>query len=344
MSDAFLALVAIMLTAYVVLDGFDFGAGTLSLLCARSDDERRAVIAAIGPFWDGNEVWLIASGGVLMSAFPAALSAAFSGLYLAMFLVVWALILRGITVELLMHMNDGVGRTLASFVFGAASVSLSLLFGVALGNVVRGVPLSAGPDFDLPLFTSFLPRAPVGVLDVYTLLMGVLAAVALSLHGALYLAWKTADPLRARVRKVTPALIAITVVLYAVTVVATSAHVPFTLRAAPGLSLSGAALVAAWLMHRRGQDLRAFLGSCAFLVASLLGLAYARGAILLADVGHAADMTAASAMSPEGPLRPMAGIYGFGLVLVLLYFANLFRLHKGKLSPEPSDHDDPSDL
>ena len=110
MPEIYLALIAMMVTVYIVLDGFDFGAGTLSLLVARTDDERRAVISAIGPFWDGNEVWLIASGGMLMAAFPAALAAAFSGLYLAMFLVVWALILRGITIEMLMHMKDRVGR------------------------------------------------------------------------------------------------------------------------------------------------------------------------------------------------------------------------------------------
>jgi cytochrome d ubiquinol oxidase subunit II len=339
MPEIFLGLVALMLTVYVVLDGFDFGAGTVSLLVARTDHERRAIISAIGPFWDGNEVWLIASGGVLMAAFPAALAAAFSGLYLAMFMVVWALILRGMTIEMLLHMKDGVARTLCTFVFGGASASLSLLFGVALGNVVRGIPLSGQAELDVPLFTSLLPRAPVGVIDVYTLLMGVLAVSALALHGALYLAWKAEDPLRARVRKAVPPLFVATAVLYLVAVGATSLFVPLGARALPGLLCALVAFAFAFTMHRRGAELRAFLGSCAFLAASLLGLAHARGAIVLADVGHRADMTAAAALSPEGPLRPMLGICAFGIVLVALYFANLFRLHQGKLTPD-EDHDE----
>ena len=345
MAEIFLALVALMITTYVVLDGFDFGAGTVSLLVARTNDERRAVISAIGPFWDGNEVWLIAFGGVLMAAFPAALAASFSGLYLAMFLVVWALILRGMTIEMLLHMKDGVGRTLCTFVFGGASAALSLLFGVALGNVVRGMPLSASDAgreaLDLPLFTSLLPRDPVGVIDVYTLLLGVVAVVALGLHGALYLAWKAEDPLRARVTRVTPPLFVATFVLYVVAAIATSWFVPLGGRAAPGLALAAASFAFAFVMHRRKQELRAFLGSCAFLATSLLGLAYARGGIVLADVGHHADMTAQAALAPEGPLGPMLRISVLGLVLVALSFANLFRLHNGKLTPDPhAGHDE----
>ncbi len=337
MPEIFLALIALMLTVYVVLDGFDFGAGTVSLLVARTDEERRAIISAIGPFWDGNEVWLIASGGVLMAAFPAALGAAFSGLYLAVFFVVWALILRGMTIEMLLHMKDGVARTLCTFVFGGASASLSLLFGIALGNVVRGMPLSDAAELDLPLFTSLWPRAPVGVVDAYTLLLGVLAVVALALHGALYLAWKAEDPLRARVRRAAGPLFLATIALYVVSVGATAAFVPLGARAAPGLVLAVAGFAFAFVMRRRGHDLRAFLGSCGFIASSLLGLAFARGSIVLADVEHHADMTAAAALSPEGPLRPMLGICVFGIVLVALTFANLFRLHRGKLTPDPSE-------
>ena len=349
MPEIFLAIIALMITAYIVLDGFDFGAGTVSLLFARAGDERRAIISAIGPFWDGNEVWLIAFGGMLMAAFPVALAAAFSGLYLAMFFIIWALILRGMSVELLMHMEDGVGRTLCTFVFGGASAALSLLFGVALGNVVRGMPLSGSEPLDLPLFTSFLPREPVGVLDTYTLLVGVLAVVALAWHGALYLSWKAEDPLRVRVRRAVRPLGIATAVLYLASVFATASFVPLSARAMPGLVLAAASFAFAFVMHGRssaeaatsaGHDLRAFLGSCAFIAASLLGLAFARGGIVLADVGHRADMTAAGALAPEGPLHPMLGISAFGLVLVTLYFANLFRIHRGKLSPERDEEHD----
>src|SRR6476469_4298574 len=134
-------LVAVMITAYVVLDGFDLGAGVLHLIIARSDQERRMVIRTIGPVWDGNEVWLIAGGGTLYFAFPLLYASGFSGFYLPLMIVLWLLILRGLGVELRMHLESTVWRGLFDGCCAFSSLLLTIFFGAALGNVVRGVPL-----------------------------------------------------------------------------------------------------------------------------------------------------------------------------------------------------------
>src|SRR5664280_521324 len=141
METAWFCLVAVMIAVYVVLDGFDLGAGIVHLLVARTGPERRAVLASIGPVWDGNEVWLIAAAGTLYFAFPALYSSSFSGFYLPLMIVLWLLILRGISIEFRNHLQSLVWQPLWDAVFAAASALLAIFFGAALGNVVRGVPL-----------------------------------------------------------------------------------------------------------------------------------------------------------------------------------------------------------
>src|ERR1700693_2839350 len=184
-------LVAIMIETYVLLDGFDLGAGAIHLLVAKTDEERRQVLASIGPVWDGNEVWLIAAGGTLYFAFPALYASAFSGFYLPLMIVLWLLILRGVSIELRSHSRDALWGTFFDGVFAFASTLLAVFFGAALANVVRGVPL--GPDnyFFLPLWTNWRTGAHPGILDWYTVIGGLLAVLALAMHGSLYLALKT---------------------------------------------------------------------------------------------------------------------------------------------------------
>src|SRR5579864_9584328 len=144
MGTIWFCLVAIMITVYVLLDGFDLGAGAIHLLVAKTDQERRQVLASIGPVWDGNEVWLIAAGGTLYFAYPALYASAFSGFYLPLMMVLWLLMLRGIGIELRAHMDNPVWRGFFDVVFSVSSALLAIFFGAALGNVIRGVPL--GPD------------------------------------------------------------------------------------------------------------------------------------------------------------------------------------------------------
>src|SRR5713101_534770 len=196
METIWFILVALMLTVYVVLDGFDFGAGILHLLVAKSDDERRMVLGAIGPVWDGNEVWLIASGGVLFYAFPRAYSAGFSGFYLPLMMVLWLLIMRGLSIEFRSREPNVLWRSFWDGTFTLSSVLLAIVLGAALGNIVRGVPVGAGGFFVGPLFTDFRPGRHPGVLDWYTVLLGLFALSVLAGHGALYLVWKTAGAVR----------------------------------------------------------------------------------------------------------------------------------------------------
>src|SRR5882724_3688858 len=146
-------IVAVMLTAYVVLDGFDLGVGILHPLLSRTEHDRQIMLRSIGPVWDGNEVWLLAGGGTLYFAFPALYASAFSGFYLALMLVLWLLILRGISIEFRNHVDSPIWTLFWDFVFGVSSALLALLYGTALGNVVRGVPLDSDGYYFLPLWT-----------------------------------------------------------------------------------------------------------------------------------------------------------------------------------------------
>ena len=198
MEAVWFAIVSAMLAVYAVLDGFDFGAGIVHRLVARTDEERRTVLAAIGPVWDGNEVWLIAAGGVLFMAFPRVYATAFSGFYLALMIVLWLLILRGVAIEFRSHQDHPLWREFWDTVFSLASVLLAVVFGTTLGNLVRGVPLGKQGLPGMPLFTDFLPGREPGILDWYTGLVGLFTLAALAGHGALYLGWRTAGPVRER--------------------------------------------------------------------------------------------------------------------------------------------------
>src|SRR5208282_956735 len=172
METIWFCLIALMLAMYVVLDGFDLGAGIIHLGVARTDGERRAVLASIGPVWDGNEVWLIAAGGTLYFAFPALYASGFSGFYLPLMIVLWLLILRGSSIEFRNHIKSKVWDPLWDLLFCASSLLLAVFFGAALANVVRGVPLDASGYFFEPLWTNFRLGEETGILDWYTTLVG----------------------------------------------------------------------------------------------------------------------------------------------------------------------------
>jgi len=184
-------IVAVMVAAYVVLDGFDLGAGVIYLFAAKTNDERRQVLRAIGPVWDGNEVWLLAAGGTLYFAFPRLYASSFSGFYLPLTIVLWLLILRGIGIEFRAHIENRMWQDFFDVVFSGSSLLLAVFFGAALGNVVRGVPLDSTGYFFEPLWTNFKLSSRIGILDWYTVLIAVLALVTLTAHGSYYVALKT---------------------------------------------------------------------------------------------------------------------------------------------------------
>ena len=211
-----------MLTMFVVLDGWDIGAGALHFLVAKNDPERRQVIAAIGPLWSWHEVWLVAAGGTFVLAFPELMAVSFSGFYLALWMVLWSFVLRGISIEVGGHINDSLWRSGWDFVFAASNVLLAILFGTALGNVIRGVPIDGSGMFSMSLFTDFTARGRVGILDWYTLSVAVFATVLLSAHGATYLRLKTVGPVHERSERLARLLWLITAALFVVVSVETS--------------------------------------------------------------------------------------------------------------------------
>lgn len=202
-----------MLGMYVILDGYDFGAGIVHLFFAKTEKEKMAVTKSIGPFWDANEVWLIAAGGVLFFAFPTLYASSFSGFYLPLMMVLWLLIFRAIGLELRGQFHNSLWENFWDKAFGIASLLLTLFFGAALGNVVRGVNLGMVENgistqephyFFLPLWNpTFDPLASQqGVIDWFTLLMGILAVVTLTVHGANWVILKTSSSLNERLRTI----------------------------------------------------------------------------------------------------------------------------------------------
>ena len=338
MVELWYGVVSVMLTLYVVLDGFDLGAGMLHRWVARNDAERRQVLAAIGPYWDGNEVWLLASGGALFVAFPRALAAGLSGFYLAIFLVLWCLILRGVAIEFRSHVREPIWRSFWDGTLVLGSTLLGVLFGAALANLIRGLPLDAQGWFGLVLFTDFSARPPVGVLDWYTVLVGVFAWATLALHGANYLAWKTDGPVGERslalARRLAPVLaVAWVLVTWATVAVNPAMFGAFAHRPLAWLciAITVAGVVAVLLGVRRGRTLLAFVGSCAFITGLLGATASSLFPVLLRAIPDAAlSMTAYDASNDAAGLRTALGWWSIGFPIAILYIVILFRLHRGK--------------
>ena len=336
MIEIWFAIVAFMLTAYVVLDGFDLGAGALHFVAAKDAEERGRVLAAIGPYWDGNEVCLLAAGGALLVAFPKALAAGLSGFYFAIFLVLWTLILRGISIEFRGHVEAPLWRAFWDVVFSGASALLAVLLGAALGNLIRGVPIDAQGWFSLALFTDWTARNPVGILDWYTIVTGLFALVALTSHGAAFLAWKCDGALQARARRAAawgfPAVaIAWVLVTAATRIVSPDFFAPLGARPIVWLGAAAAAagLATAAVASRRGRDTRAFLGSCAFLTGLMVataGLYYPD--ILRSSLDRSQSLTVSLAANDHKGLEVALTWWCIGAPLAVAYFVLVFRLHR----------------
>jgi cytochrome d ubiquinol oxidase subunit II len=335
-------IVAVMIAAYVVLDGFDLGVGILSLCLGRSDEDRRLLIRSIGPVWDGNEVWLLAGGGTLYFAFPLLYASSFSGFYLPLMIVLWLLIMRGASVELRMHIDAHTWRTFFDGLFFVSSSLLAIFFGAALANVIRGVPLGTDSYFFLPLWTNWRVGAQPGILDWYTVIGGVVALVALATHGALWVTLKAPGELENRARRVATTMWFVLLLVTLVSLPATLAVRPALLanyRAYPilfAVPVLVAAALAGMLMYTRNRKpLAAFLSSCFYLVFMLVGAAAGLYPVLLpssTDPGR--DITIAKALAGPHSLHVGLVWWSIGLVLALVYFTTSYRLFRGKVSAE----------
>jgi len=334
MVEAAYAALALMLAGFTVLEGWTFGAGALLPLVAATPEERRAVVAAIGPLWSWREVWLVAAGGVLFAAFPAVLATALAGYYLAVMMLVWCLLLRGVALEVGGHLDDPLWQRFWHSVLWLASTLLAVLFGAALGNVLRGVPLRPDGRFILPLFTDFRPGGQVGLLDWYTVAVAAFALVAIGAHGAAYLAPRTDGAVRERAARLARRLWVTAAVLIVPISWATSRVRPDffpALLARPlallMLALTVAAVMGVLLALRRGREHAAVLASSAALAALLGGAAAALWPVMLhSTLDPSAGLTAQAAASGHG-LALAARWWPVALGLSVGYAAWVSRQH-----------------
>jgi cytochrome d ubiquinol oxidase subunit II len=322
-------LVGLMLSAYAILDGFDLGVGSLHLF-AKTDRDRRILLNSIGPVWDGNEVWLVTSGGALFAAFPEVYATVFSGFYPVFMLLLAALIFRAVAIEFRSKQPMRWWRTCWDVSFCLGSVLVSLLIGVALGNIARGVPLTdtheyAGGFLDL--------------LNPYALLVGITTAALFMMHGAIYLAMKTEEPLHGQVRRWVHRTMIGFIICYALTTMATLLFVPHMadhfktypwLFAIPALSMLAIANIPREMYSKR--DRRAFLSSCASIAALLLlfGMGIFPNIVISQPLaGH--SLTIYNAASSMKTLRIMLIIALIGMPLVVAYTVGIYWIFRGKV-------------
>lgn len=325
-------VIAVMLTGYAVLDGFDLGVGMLHFGIGRTTAERSTLIDSIGPVWNGNEVWLLALGGALFAAFPTVYAASFSGFYLPLMLVLWLLVLRGLGIEFRHQLDNELWRHAWDVVFSLASLLLALLFGVALANVLRGVPLDGTGEF----------RGTFGVLlNPFALLGGCLSVAVLALHGASWIALKTEREVQARARRLGPPLWSVAVALLAAIVAASfivrpdfasNYHAAPWLLVFPLLALVSAGAVRTY--QSRMDDRRAFLAVAALIVGVLTSVAAGAYPVLLPSLDRTVHpgLDIHNAASPSGSLYTALGVYLFGMLLVVTYMVNVYRAWQGKVS------------
>jgi cytochrome d ubiquinol oxidase subunit II len=331
-------IVAFMLAMYVVLDGFDLGAGIIHLIAARTDSERRTILNAIGPVWDGNEVWLLAAGGTLYFAFPLLYASSFSGFYLPLMIVLWLLMLRGLGIEFRHRIHNPMWKSFWDAVFALGSLLLAVFFGAALGNVVRGVPLDAEGYFFEPLWTTFTVVPEAGILDWFTVVMGLVGLCTLTVHGSNYVAMKTEGEVQRRARSIASIawwglLLTSVVALAATSSIRPEVWTNFSQHPwgyiFPLLGLLG---LAGMIYHNRTkQDVRAFLSSTAFIGGMLASTAFGLFPnVLPASTDPKHSLTVYNTIAHEYGLSVGIVWWSIGIALAMSYFTYVFFAHRGK--------------
>ncbi len=339
MIEIWYAILSFMLVMFVVLEGFDIGAGLLQPVVGKTEPERRMVIAAIGPLWSWHEVWLVGFGGTLMLAFPKILAVSFAGFYLAFFLLLWCLILRGISIEVSGHIADPMWRAAWHFVFVASNLLLAILIGAALGNVMRGVPLGADGQFALAFFTNFSPYGNVGILDWYTVSVAVFILAAFAAHGANGLVRRTEGSVHDRSLRIAGLLWKIVLGLLVAVTIETWMVRPGLYSGMFGqpfcwLGLLGVVggIIAVFTGQRGNHETLALIGSSTFIAG-----------LMIAGAASVFPVMLRSTLSPENSLSAFqmaSASYGLAVALVwwpiafifsIGYFLFIYRHYTGKV-------------
>jgi cytochrome d ubiquinol oxidase subunit II len=325
----FILYIAII-SGYVILDGFDLGVGMLSPFIAHTDHDRRILLNSIGPVWDGNEVWLVLGGGALFAAFPLVYASLFSGFYLAMMLVLLVLIMRTVAIEFRSKRPEAWWRSLWDWTFTISSFGITILLGVALGNVIRGVALDQQGNMSVDL---------LDLLNPYSLMLGLVAVAMLCLHGAIFLTQKADGELLERIKNLIPKLLIAFFVLMTALIAWTllrDEQFAQNFKDRPWTAifpvLAFVSISTAWLFVRRGAYLSAFLAS-ATMIALLLG-AIACGTypvMLRSTTNSAYNLTVQNASAANETLTVMFVIALIGMPFVLLYTAGVYYFFRGKV-------------
>jgi cytochrome bd ubiquinol oxidase subunit II len=321
-------LVGILFTGYAILDGFDFGVGILHLF-VKKDEDRRILLNSIGPVWDGNEVWLVTGGGALFAAFPGAYATVFSGFYNAFMLLLAALIFRAVSIEFRSKEPGKAWRQGWDIAFSVGSFLAAFLIGVALGNITRGIPLDSQGDF----IGTF-----VGLLNPYSLLLGVTVVALFAMHGAIFLVMKTEGELQATIKGWVPRLIGIFLVLFLSFNVATFFECPdlvAVMMTRPHgfliLALDIAVALSIPRMIHKGAEFGAFLMSALTMVLlmAVLGISYFPH-IVMSMPDPSNSLTIYNCASSQKTLGIMLIIAIIGIPIVLAYTVSIYWIFRGK--------------
>lgn len=322
-------LIGVLLTGYAILDGFDLGVGALHLF-VKGDNNRRIMINAIGPVWDGNEVWLVTGGGALFAAFPHVYATVFSGFYTAFMLLLFGLIFRAVAIEFRSKQPMKWWRQMWDTAFSISSILIALLMGVALGNIITGIPIDSHKEFA----GSFL-----SLINPYTLMVGITTVALFMMHGAIYVVMKTEGELQNTIRGWVNNTIIFFVISYVTTTMATLIYYPHMVehfKAHPEffvvalLNMLAVANIPREIFFKR--DFRAFLSSCAS-IAALLTL-FAIGLfpnIVLSNPNPEFSLNIYNAASSQKTLGIMLTIAIIGIPFVLAYTTSIYWIFRGKV-------------
>ena len=330
-------LIAVLWIGYFVLEGFDFGVGILLPVLGRDDTERRVLINTIGPLWDGNEVWVLVAGGATFAAFPEWYATLFSGFYLALFLILLSLIGRNVAFEYRGKKDDPAWRARWDVVITIGSAIPALLWGVAFGNIVRGVDIDANKEYVGTFFD---------LLNPYSLLAGLVTFSLFVTHGAVFLSLKTLGDIRTRARHVATRTGVVAAVLAVVFLVWTyqvrdgAEHLTwFAVLAA----LAAVALVGALLANLRGREGWAFIGTAttlALAVASLFVALFPE--VMPSSLDPAWSLTTTNAASTDTTLRIMTWVALIFTPLVLGYQTWSFYVFRRRIGVQHIPTKDPA--
>ncbi len=320
-------LIGVLFIGFFILEGFDYGVGILLPFLGKDDDERRVLINTIGPFWDGNEVWVIAAGAAMFGAFPHWYATMFSGFYLALVVLLLALIARGVAFEFRSKDARRGWRNFWDWMIFIGSLVPALLWGVAFGNLMRGVPINAQMEYAGDFFT---------LLNPYALLVGIFTVAVMTLHGALFLLLRTEGEITTRVRGIVNRLWIVAFALFIVTLIASALATDLLARpTAPIVTalIGGVALFVAQRAHRQKRDGWAFALTALTIAATLLTFAltiYPR--VMISTLKPEWSLTISNASSTPYTLSVMSVVALIFIPLVIAYQAWTYYIFRQRVS------------